>query len=457
MEDTLPQEIQYVDTTIEIVEIPEGIYNGASSTTIKDNILTFRMESIAPNTTFTVKFTVKGRLQNGETEKQIVNSAIMYADAIEQVKLNDVTMYLHYNNDVHDTDDQIPETPENNRYRITGTAWLDSNQNGQRDENETFLAGIEVLLLDKQTSQIVQDVDTKQNKTTTTNGNGYYEFNNLVSDEYLVVFLYDSGTYSITEYQKEGVNDNFNNDAISMKVILNGEQRYAGVTDTIRVTNQSQRNLDIGLYTAEKFDMRLDKYVTEITLTTPTIGTNTYTYGDSQLERVEILAQNVNKSNIIIKYKIVVTNEGQVPGYVKKIIDYLPDGTSFNSEINQDWYISDNNRTVFNTSLENTKINPGESKEVELVLSLTITDENIGNIVNNNAEIYETYNEQGLTDIDSTEANQAEHEDDMSKADIVLSVVTGKIVMYSILGVVILAMLITGIILIQKKVFKKKQ
>ena len=457
LEDTLPQEIQYVDTTIEIVEIPEGIYNGASSTTIKDNILTFRMESIAPNTTFTVKFTVKGRLQNGETEKQIVNSAIMYADAIEQVKLNDVTMYLHYNNDVHDTDDQIPETPENNRYRITGTAWLDSNQNGQRDENETFLAGIEVLLLDKQTSQIVQDVDTKQNKTTTTNGNGYYEFNNLVSDEYLVVFLYDSGTYSITEYQKEGVNDNFNNDAISMKVILNGEQRYAGVTDTIRVTNQSQRNLDIGLYTAEKFDMRLDKYVTEITLTTPTIGTNTYTYGDSQLERVEILAQNVNKSNIIIKYKIVVTNEGQVPGYVKKIIDYLPDGTSFNSEINQDWYISDNNRTVFNTSLENTKINPGESKEVELVLSLTITDENIGNIVNNNAEIYETYNEQGLTDIDSTEANQAEHEDDMSKADIVLSVVTGKIVMYSILGVVILAMLITGIILIQKKVFKKKQ
>ena len=457
LEDTLPQEIQYVDTTVEIVEIPEGMYNGASATTLKDNKLTFKMESIAPNTTFTVKFKVKGRLQNGETEKQIVNSAVMYADAIEQIKLNDVTMYLHYNNDVHDTDDQIPETPENNRYKITGTAWLDSNQNGQREENETYLSGIEVLLLDKQTSQIVQDVDTKQNKTTTTNGNGYYEFNNLVSDEYLVVFLYESGKYSITEYQKEGVNDNFNSDAVSMKVILNGEQRYAGVTDTIRVTNQNQRNIDIGLYTAEKFDMRLDKYITEITLTTPTIGTHTYTYENSQLERVEILAQNVNKSNIIIKYKIVVTNEGQVSGYVKKIVDYLPEGTSFNSEINQDWYISDNNRTVFNTSLENTKINPGESKEVELVLSLTITDENIGDIVNNNAEIYETYNEQGLTDIDSTEANQAEQEDDMSKADIVLSVVTGKIVMYSILGVVILAMLITGIIFIQKKVFKKKQ
>ncbi|MFQ8987758.1 MAG: SdrD B-like domain-containing protein [Intestinibacter sp.] len=278
----------------------------------------------------------------------------MYADAIEQQKLNDVTMYLHYNNDVHDVQDQNPETPGNNRYSITGTAWLDSNQNGQRDENETLLSDIEVLLLDKQTSQIVQDIDTKQNKTTTTNGNGYYQFTNLVSDEYLVVFLYDSGRYSITEYQKQDVNTNFNNDAISMKVILNGEQRNAGVTDTIRVTNQNQRNIDIGLYTSEKFDMRLDKYVTEITLTTPTIGTNTYTYGDSQLERVEILAQNVNKSNIIIKYKIVVTNEGQIPGYVRKIIDYLPEGASFNSEINQDWYISDNNRTVLNTSLENT-------------------------------------------------------------------------------------------------------
>ena len=453
----MPQEIQYVDTTVEIVQIPEGMYNGAYATTVKNNLLTFKMESIAPNTTFTVTFKVKGRLQNGETEKQIVNSAVMYADAIEKVKLNDVTMYLHYNKDVHDTDEQTPETPENNRYKITGTAWLDSNQNGQRDENETFLSGIEVLLLDKQTSQIVQDVDTKQNKTTTTNGNGYYEFNNLVSDEYLVVFLYESGKYSITEYQKEGVNDNFNSDAVSMKVILNGEQRYAGLTDTIRVTNQNQRNIDIGLYTAEKFDMRLDKYITEITLTTPTIGTHTYTYGNSQLERVEVLAKNVNKSNIVMKYKIVVTNEGQVAGYVKKIIDYLPEGTSFNSEINPNWYISDNNRTVLNTSLENTKINPGESKEVELVLSLSITDENIGNIVNNNAEIYETYNEQGLTDMDSTEANQAEQEDDMSKADIVLSVVTGKIVMYSILGIVILAMLITGIIFIQKKVFKKKQ
>ena len=256
LEDTLPQEIQYVDTTVEIVQIPEGMYNGAYATTVKNNLLTFKMESIAPNTTFTVTFKVKGRLQNGETEKQIVNSAVMYADAIEKVKLNDVTMYLHYNKDVHDTDEQTPETPENNRYKITGTAWLDSNQNGQRDENETFLSGIEVLLLDKQTSQIVQDVDTKQNKTTTTNGNGYYEFNNLVSDEYLVVFLYESGKYSITEYQKEGVNDNFNSDAVSMKVILNGEQRYAGLTDTIRVTNQNQRNIDIGLYTAEKYEIR---------------------------------------------------------------------------------------------------------------------------------------------------------------------------------------------------------
>ncbi|MFQ8987757.1 MAG: isopeptide-forming domain-containing fimbrial protein [Intestinibacter sp.] len=76
LEDTLPQEIEYVDTTVEVLEIPEGIYNGAYATTVQNNILTFKMESIAPNTTFTVKFTVKGRLQNGETEKQIVNSAV---------------------------------------------------------------------------------------------------------------------------------------------------------------------------------------------------------------------------------------------------------------------------------------------------------------------------------------------------------------------------------------------
>lgn len=457
LEDILPTEVKWVDTTVTVLEKPENINNGAYATKVKDDLLTFKMESIAPNTKLSVKFKVKGRLQDSVTEKQIVNTANMYADGIEQTILNSVTMYLHYNNDVHDTNEQIPTNPEKpNRYVITGTAWEDSNKNGNREENEKLLEGVKVLLLYKANSQIVLDEDTNAQKITTTDSKGEYQFDNLLPDQYLVIFLYNSGKYSITEYQKQEVNVNTNNDAINMKITLNGEKTYAGVTDTIKITNSSQRNIDIGLYVAEKFDLRLDKYISKITLTTPTIGTKTYNYENSKLEKIEVLGRNVNKSSAIIEYKIVVTNEGQVPGYVKKLIDYLPENTKFSSELNQNWYVSDSNRTVYNTSLENIKINPGESKEVRLVLSLQITDKTIGSIINNNAEIYETYNELGLVDIDSTEANALQQEDDMSKADIALSIVTGKIVLYTTLVISIFAMILIGIIIIKKKVLIKK-
>ena len=153
----------------------------------------------------------------------------------------------------------------------------------------------------------------------------------------------------------------------------------------------------------------------------------------------------------------MVTNEGQITGYAKKIIDYLPEDTKFSSELNNDWYLSDNGQAVYNTSLENEKIAPGESKEVSLVLSMQITDKTIGTIVNNNAEIYESYNEQGLDDIDSIAANKLESEDDMSKADIIVSVVTGKIVLYTTLIAAILFLLSIGTFMIKKKVLYKRK
>ena len=154
-----------------------------------------------------------------------------------------------------------------------------------------------------------------------------------------------------------------------------------------------------------------------------------------------------------IEYKIVVTNEGAVPGYVRKIVDYLPEGVKFNTELNEDWFLSDNGN-IYNTSLENTKIEPGESKEVTLIVSHNISKVEI---LNNSAEIYEAYNEQGLNDIDSTPGNKVETEDDMSKADVVLSLVTGGttiMIITLVLGVTVL--LAFGVYEIKRRVLKKK-
>ena len=74
----------------------------------------------------------------------------------------------------------------------------------------------------------------------------------------------------------------------------------------------------------------------------------------------------------------------------------------FSGEENKDWYLSNGN--VYTTSLANTIINPGETKELKLVLTRQMTNENTG-IVRNTAEIASSYNELGIEDINSKAAN----------------------------------------------------
>ena len=456
LEDELPPELTLIESSFEIKsstgeDIDYGTY---SNTTDSDGKIYLNIQSLPANSVVTITLRVSGRLESeSEDGKELINKAYIYADGIDRIELNSTTVYLEYDPKLHDN----PSGSGENRYRISGTAWLDNNQNGMRDEDETTMSGIQVALLYKSNGQLVTDVNSGENKIVTTGENGKYEFTNLTPNEYLVVFLYDTGLYSITTYQKDGVDSNKNSDAIETNITLNGARQIAGVTDTLQIVNENLRNIDLGLYQDEKFDLSLQKYVTKISLTTPTIGTAQYEYGDSTLEKVEILGQNAGKSSIVIEYKIVIKNEGGVAGYARKIVDYLPEDVGFSTDLNKDWYLSETNGDIYNTSLENTLIQPGETKELTLILTKQITEDSIGTTLNNQAEIYETYNEQGLKDIDSTEANKQEGEDDLGQADVLISLVTGKIIMYTGLIILVLAIITTGIIVIKKKVLTKNK
>jgi len=358
------------------------------------------------------------------------------------------------NNNTNNNNEQV--TPNEPTFKITGSAWLDVNKNGIKEEREVTMGNVEVMLIKKDTYEIVTDLITGDKKITKTNSDGTYEFTGLKKDEYLVIFLYDAGKYNITQYNVEGTSPSYNSDAVFMQILLNGKQTMAGVTDTIKITDSNIRDIDIGMYLAEKFDLKLETYINKITLTTPTIGTKVYNYNNSQLQKIEVLKQNLNNSNIVVEYKIKVSNEGQIAGYVKKIIDYIPTGAIFNSELNKDWYVAENGQVAYNTSLENVKINPGETKEISLVLTIQITDKNVGTVINNSAEIYESYNEKGVQDMDSEVANKLETEDDFSVAGIMLAVVTGKIVIYTSLAISILFILVLGTVVIKRKVLTNK-
>ena len=51
--------------------------------------------------------------------------------------------------------------------------------------------------------------------------------------------------------------------------------------------------------------------------------------------------------------------------------------------------------------------------------------ENGTGIINNTFEIAEDYNQYAISDVDSTPGNQAQDEDDLSKADLIIGVQTG--------------------------------
>ena len=442
----------------------EAIYtsgeNTGKTTNSSNRTFTVDIPEIAGGATADVEVKVRADLLPDENDKEVKTSATIEAFGVEAVASNEVTAIIEYdpnaNHSQGGNDGSGSGTNKPNRYKITGTAWVDADGDGERDSSEQKVSDMQVILLNKDTSEIIKDPDSGEQKRTTTSDNGTYTFSNLPNGEYVVVFVYDSSNYSLTEYRKEDVNERFNSDAIDVNITIDGERRLAGMTDVLTVDGENVRDIDIGIYTATKFDLRLDKYVNKITLTTPTIGTRVDEYErNTTLGKVEVLERNVGQSSAVIEYKIVVTNEGSVPGYASKIVDYLPDKVNFSTELNPDWYLSDNGN-IYNSTLSDEIINPGESKELTLVISINITEDML-DILENNAEIYESYNEMGLEDIDSTVNNNNSEEDDMGKAEVIVGIVTGAAIMYTAITLVVVTMLGFGIYGIKKYILNKKK
>ncbi len=463
LEDILPEEIT-VKSIETKVEDKEGYIDENNYTEETDgNKLKITIPYAGSNSTINITVKVTGKLKlSTDDGKAIINEASVYSDQVERKELNSITQYLEYNESAHKNsltgeinDNSGEPTPSQTGYKISGTAWIDNNSDGKKDSKEPTISGMKVMLIYKSNSEIVKDKNTGEEKTVTTNSNGKYEFLGLPADEYLVVFLYDHVKYDLTTYHAKGVGESYNSDAINMQIQIEGADNYAGVTDTIKITDGHIRDIDIGLCDAEKFDLKLEKTISKITLTTPKLGTKTYNYDGTQLTKIEVPAKDANKSNFVVEYKIKVTNEGKVPGYARKIIDYLPAEAKFNAEINNDWYIAVNSSGAINTKLANELINPGESKEVTLVVSYATTEKMLGNVISNSAEIYESYNEQGTPDSDSNEANKLESEDDISNADIVVSVKTGEAILYTGIIITAIAILGIGIYVIKKRVIEK--
>lgn len=395
----------------------------------------------------------------GVQEKTVTNYARVSAVNVAEIQSNGITHIIEMSEKNAQTLDlssstsvTTSDTLKSNiskTYKISGTAWLDSNENGMRDADESVMPGVSAKLVNSQTGLIT--------KAVTTDSTGAYTFSGVESGNYLVIFDYDTVKYTVTAYRKDGVGDHVNSDAVTTKLEQDGKMRNGAITDVISVANGSISGIDIGFVLADTFDLSLDKTITKLTVQSVK-GTTTDTYDNVNLAKTEIAAKYVSGATVYVEYEMKVTNKGDVAGYAKKIVDYLPEGMTFNSslEANASWYTGTDGN-IYSTALAERELAPGESATIKLVLTKQMTEENVG-IVNNLAEIYDDYNIYGISDTNSVPGNKAQRENDLGTADVVISVKTGEVFIH--ISVIITSMLLGSImvfIVYTKIAFRRKK
>ena len=201
------------------------------------------------------------------------------------------------------------------------------------------------------------------------------------------------------------------------------------------------------------FDLALRKWVTEAIVIENGQETITQTGHTPEMDpepvvKVELYRKDLNDVTVKFRYSIRVTNEGDIAGYAREITDYVPEGLMFLAEDNPGW-TDEGNNVISTRLLENTLLQPGESAEVEVVLTWINGEDNMGQMTNI-AEISEDYNDKGVPDRDSTPDNQVWGEDDIDDAPVLLSIETGRQRIYFALGLTVLGTLAGGLLLIKK-------
>lgn len=414
-------------------------------------------KEIKPEETY--RLDIKGIANDAKEEDFIINFKAIISQIIQDregisetreiVLKEETTEYRIKGTKTDEPDKPIdpdkPDTPTDKTYSISGTAWLDENEDGIKDEKEKLLKGILVKIKQINKDNVAEYLKGEDGKeiTAITDNDGKYEFKELKAGKYIIEFEYNTKTYKLTPVTNKD----------SVPTAPTTSEGTTVKTDTLDVINENIENINIGLVLNSKFDLELNKYITKVTVQNNS-GTTEYNYKNEQLAKVEIKAKQMASSTVLVEYQIEVKNNGAVPGTATVIADYLPKGLKFNSEMNTNWY-QGTDGNLYTEELKDIMLEPGESKQVKLVLTKAMTSNSTGTFTNA-AEIYEDKNDFGLVDTNSTPANKEQKENDYSTAKLIISTATGSPMMY--IGIIIISMLILGggIYLINKKVILEK-
>ena len=217
--------------------------------------------------------------------------------------------------------------------------------------------------------------------------------------------------------------------------------------------NEGEDDQDIEKVKVQYFDLSLRKWVTQAIVTEngedKIIESGHKAEDDPEdVVKVDLKKSKINSVTIKFRYKIRVKNEGNIAGYAKELKDYIPDGLKFVAEDNPLWKQIDE-KTITTDQTKDILLQPGDTTEVEVLLTWINDSENFG-VMDNWAEISKDHNDFNSPDIDSTPDNNKKGEDDIDDAPVSVGVQTGQIRTFTTIGLAVLVILSSGVVLIKK-------
>ena len=170
---------------------------------------------------------------------------------------------------------------------------------------------------------------------------------------------------------------------------------------------------------------KIINYAVEKTISNITLNGQNVEITNNKLSKLEIKTSEVKNTELIVSYNIKVTNEGELGGKIK-VLETIPEGYEI-QEIPEYWKTRTDGKLETEIEVEGRK-----SKDLSITLRWTNAEKNLGSRTNR-------------AQIEGQEVDE-KPEDNISEATMVVSIKTGEKVSIIIVGMIIIAFIISGYI-----------
>ena len=333
-------------------------------------------------------------------------------------------------------DDNTPKATQtsdlkiDNKHSISGKVWLDSNKDGIC-ANEQGIADITVFLFKGEIK------DSKLVKKVQTDKDGNYTFADVEEDEYYIVFDYDNENYSITKYNatsKDGIVSKCSKTAVE----IDNNTKFYGISEKLTLVNNIN-NINLGLTSKSIFDFSINSNIENVFVkySDERKELQEYQFNEkNKLPKIDINRKKAQNAVVTIKLAINVENTGNISGFILQLKDVLPDGFKFDEKQNVNW-TAGNDNSIYYSGLSKTRLEPGETKRVYLIIYKEVGETGLGTF-KNTVSIEETSNDEII------EENK---ENNTSSQQFVLSITTGAMtyVLIVMLLIIVLSFVVIAI------------